>query len=127
MISVQNLSFDRGEPLEVAPPTLVDQARKSLNDYSSAVRYGVLLALFLMVYLLTIRPIQKRVLSGPNPMLAASRTPARPEPELAPVTESHGTLAQRSTILKKQLAEFVRSEPDSSTTAVRAWLREDAP
>jgi hypothetical protein len=30
-------------------------------------------------------------------------------------------------MLKKQLAEFVRAEPESSTTAVRAWLREEAP
>jgi hypothetical protein len=29
-------------------------------------------------------------------------------------------------VIKKELAEFVKAEPESSTTAVRAWLREEA-
>jgi hypothetical protein len=28
-------------------------------------------------------------------------------------------------LLKKQLAEFVQAQPESSTIAVRAWLREE--
>jgi flagellar M-ring protein FliF len=125
VISVQNLSFERPEPVETTPLSLAEQAKKGINDYSSVVRYAVLLSLFFIVYMLTIRPIQKRVLAGPNPLLAAARAPVRPEPELAPAQETAASLAQRSTTLKKQLAEFVKAEPESSTTAVRAWLREE--
>jgi flagellar M-ring protein FliF len=126
VISVENLSFDHGIPVEVAPATLAEQAKKGIDDYSSVVRYGVLLALFFLVYMLTIRPIQKRVLAGPNPLLAAANAQARKEPEIAPVPETNAMLQQRSQVLKKQLAEFVKAEPESSTTAVRAWLREEA-
>jgi len=126
VISVENLSFDHGTPVEVQPPSLAEKAKQGIDDYSSVVRYGVLLALFFLVYMLTIRPIQKRVLSGPNPLLAANRAPVRTEPELAPVNETAASLQQRSQVLKKQLAEFVKAEPESSTTAVRAWLREEA-
>lgn len=125
-VSVQNLSFDHPEAAEPGRATIVDQARKGLSDFSSIVRYAVLLGLFVLVYLLTIRPIQKRILSIPNSLLAASRAPAHPALEEEPTVEPATSLARRSVVLKKQLAEFVQAEPESSTIAVRAWLREEA-
>jgi flagellar M-ring protein FliF len=127
VISVQNLTFDRVEAEDLPPVTLLDQTRKGLNDYSPEVRYAALLVLFLLVYWLTIRPIQKRVLSGPNPLLAQIRAPVHSEPEPGTMIESPANLVQRNLLLKKQLAEFVKAEPESSTTAVRAWLREETP
>jgi hypothetical protein len=47
------------------------------------------------------------------------------EPEAGAMLETSTNLVQRNLLLKKQLAEFVKSEPESSTTAVRAWLREE--
>jgi flagellar biosynthesis/type III secretory pathway M-ring protein FliF/YscJ len=123
-VSVQNLSFDHPEASEPGPASIVDQARKGLSDFSSIVRYAVLLGLFVLVYLLTIRPIQKRILSIPNSQLAASQAPV-PVALEEPVTEVASSLARRSVVLKKQLAEFVKAEPESSTVAVRAWLREE--
>jgi flagellar M-ring protein FliF len=125
-ISVQNLTFDRPEADDLGPLTLPDRVRKGLNDYSSAIRYSALLALFVLVYLLMVRPLQKRVLATKIPELAKIKTTALPEPGEATVPDAAASLAQRSATLKKQLTEFVRAEPESSTTAVRAWLREDA-
>jgi flagellar M-ring protein FliF len=125
VISVQNLSFDRPEADDLPPASLLDQARKGLSDYSSVVRYAALLALFGLVYLLMIRPIQKKVLATPLPQPVKPGALPRAEPEEG-MLESSASIAQRSAMLKKQLAEFVRSEPESSTTAVRAWLREEA-
>jgi flagellar M-ring protein FliF len=125
VISVQNLTFDRAEAENLPPATLLEQTRKGLNDYSSEVRYAALLVLFLLVYWLTIRPIQKRVFSGPNPLQAQIRAPVHSEPEGGTMLESPASLVQRNLLLKKQLAEFVKAEPESSTTAVRAWLREE--
>jgi flagellar M-ring protein FliF len=126
VISVQNLTFDRVEAEEIPPATFMEQARKGISDYSSEVRYAALLVLFVLVYLLTIRPIQKRVLAAPNPLLAPIRTPVQTEPEAGAMLESPASLAQRNQLLKKQLADFVKAEPESSTTAVRAWLREES-
>jgi flagellar M-ring protein FliF len=127
MISVQNLSFERGPVEDDQPVTLVDQARKSLNDYSTAVRYGAIFFLFLLVYLLAIRPLQKRALASPEKPIVATPAlaPLQTEVELV-APETPASLAQRSQTLKKQLAEFVKAEPESSTTVVRAWLREEA-
>jgi flagellar M-ring protein FliF len=127
VVSIQNLSFDRPEVPDPGPATIVEQARKDLIDYSFIVRYAVLLGLFVLVYLLTIRPIQRRILSIPNSLLVSSRAPAQvAAPEEEPQAEPANSLARRSQILKKQLAEFVQSAPESSTIAVRAWLREEA-
>jgi flagellar M-ring protein FliF len=125
VISVENLTFDRTEADELPPATFIDQARKGMNDYSSVIRYAGLLVLFLLVYLLMIRPIQKRVLAAPNPLLATIRHPALPEPELGTQPETVASITLRNLTLKKELADFVRIEPESSTTAVRAWLREE--
>jgi flagellar M-ring protein FliF len=126
VVNVQNLSFDRPAEADIEPAGLIDQARKGLNDFSSMIRYAVLLVLFIFVYLLMIRPIQKRILSIPNALVVQSRAPAHAEPEEEAMLESPSNLTQRSLILKKQLAEFVKAEPESSTVAVRAWLREEA-
>ena len=127
VISVQNLGFDHPVAAEIPPITLADKARQGINDYSSVIRYAGLLVLFLLLYVLVLRPIQKRALAAPNPLLASSRAPALAESETGAIGESAAGLALRSQALRKQLAEFVKAEPESSTNAVRAWLREEAP
>jgi flagellar M-ring protein FliF len=126
VISVQNLTFDRPEADDLEPVTVVDRVRKGLNDYSSVIRYSALLALFILIYLLMIRPLKKRVLATQVPALATTTAPSLPGPEEGTGADAVTNLAQRSATLKKQLTDFVRAEPDSSTTAVRAWLREEA-
>lgn len=126
VISVQNLTFDRISAAEIPPPTFIEQARKGLNDYSSLVRYAGLLVLFILVYLLMIRPIHKRAFAVEKPVLTAELAHSHLELENAATTESAASLAHRSLVLKKQLADFVRNEPENSTTAVRAWLREES-
>ena len=123
VISVQNLSFDRGDAEELPPTTVIDKVRKGLTDYSSVIRYAALLVLFVLVYLLMIRPIQKRALATPIPLPPGKQTPVETEPEIT-APDAATILAHRNGVLKKQLAEFVKAEPLSSTTAVRAWLQE---
>jgi flagellar M-ring protein FliF len=125
VISVQNLTFEHAAADDLPPATFQDKARKGLNDYSSEVRYGVVVILFLLVYLLMIKPIQKRVLSTPVSLPAPGPIAQLDEQGFVAIAESPTILAQRSTILKKQLAERVRTEPESSVTAVRTWLQEE--
>jgi hypothetical protein len=78
-----------------------------------------------------VRPIQQRSIATPDPMQIAARAQASAQasadPETAALAESAASLAQRSAVLRKQLADFVKAEPESSTNAVRVWLREGAP
>jgi hypothetical protein len=77
--------------------------------------------------MLMIRPIQKRILTMPHPQPAQIRAPVHTELEAGAILESSSSLVQRNLLMKKQLAEFVKAEPESSITAVRAWLREETP
>jgi len=126
VMSVQNLTFDHPTEADAQPVTFVEKAKKGLDDYSSIVRYGVLLTLFLLVYLLVLRPLQARALAAPKSLLAQHQVAGGTEAALAAPPEFAATLAQRSLMLKKQLSEFVQAEPESSSTAVNSWLREEA-
>ena len=125
VVSVQNLSFDRPEVAEVPPLAFADRAQKRLNEFSTVVRYAVLLILFLLVYLLMIRPIQKRAFAAPKALPQAAHVPVV-EHQTDALPDNSSILAQRSLLLKQQLVEFVKAEPENSTTAVRAWLQEEA-
>jgi flagellar M-ring protein FliF len=126
VISVQNLSFDRAQIVDVPPFTLADRTRKGLTDYSSLIRYIALFSLFGLVYMLMIRPIQKRALAPSDPLLEAASSPAVSKLEGEVIPDGMAILAQRSLLLKKQLSDFVQAEPESSAVAVRAWLRDEA-
>jgi flagellar M-ring protein FliF len=127
VISVQNLSFDRPVAADIPPITLVDKTRKEINEYSSLIRYAGMAVLFLMVYMLALRPIQKRALAALPPPGLAARIAESSDPAALEANEQAASLAARSQVLRKQLADFVKAEPESSTNAVRAWLREEAP
>ena len=129
VISVQNLGFDHPAAAEIPPITFAEKARKGINDYSSVIRYAGMLLLFLLVYMLMLRPIQKRALAAlptPATSLGASRASAATDADAVAIGETAANLALRSQVLRRQLAEFVKAEPESSTNAVRAWLREEA-
>jgi flagellar M-ring protein FliF len=125
VISVQNLTFDRPKADDLGPDSFLEQIQKSAHDYSTAIRYAALLTLFILAYFLMIRPLQKRVLATPIPVLNKVHLPPPPAPKDAVQQNAAASLAQHSADLKRQLTEFVKAEPESSTTAVRAWLREE--
>ena len=131
VVTVQNLSFDRPAEDDAAPASMTDRARKGLDEFAPYIRYASLLVLFILVYFLTIRPIQKKVLASPaqayNPALAGAHAPELGQTEFkpTPALASVAAAAQRSLTLKKELSEFVRSEPESSMTAIRMWLNEE--
>ena len=127
VLTVEDMSFDQPAAADLLPPSFGDKMRKGLNDYAVAIRYGSLLALFLLGYLLMVRPVQQRALSAakelksPQPQPLLADVEPMQLPPLAP-----GEEALRSGALKEQLVQLVKTKPDSSTKAVQAWLRGDA-
>jgi flagellar M-ring protein FliF len=130
VVSVQNLSFDRAGDSDLAPDTWMDRTRQQLTKNSSLVAYAGLVVLLIAVYFVMFRPMQKRVWAAPAPL---EITPG-PEALTLPVetTTEHSNevpsriAAQRSLELKNELAEFIKSDPEAGTSAIRSWLREEA-
>jgi flagellar M-ring protein FliF len=131
LISVQNLSFQEIPVEKLAPPTKIEKTRSLLVQWSGLLRYAGILALFLIVYFLMLRPVKKQVLTafrelpariskgGVNNLAGAS---AAIEVELPAGAEQ----SKRAGALKKQLAEKVKSEPEAASRLVQGWIRETA-
>ena len=84
------------------------------------IRYGALLVLFVLAYMLMLRPIQKQALSAGKQLPVMVPQPALPEEIPAPVVPDD---AARTNMLKQQLTQLVKTEPASTARAVQAWVR----
>ena len=121
VITVQNLSFAAAPDSDVAAPTVFEKARKGLSDYSSVVRYAMLVVLFVLAYVLMLRPLQKKVLAQE---VVLPKQPLLPEIEVVmPLPSGSGSANTRA--LREQLGQQVATEPAKSARLLQAWLREE--
>jgi flagellar M-ring protein FliF len=126
-ISVQNLSFD-GDATEsdLPAPNLASEVQKTVSDYSSLLRPLSLLGLFLLAWLLVIRPVQKHVLrqgeltAGLQPALAAANTQGLPSESMDAID-----VGKRAAQLKLQMSELAKQNPADTAHAVQSWMREE--
>jgi len=132
LVSVQNLAFDQPAPQVLPPPSRIDRIRTIMNDWSSLLRYALILLLFLVAYRLVIRPIKSQAIATMKELPGRSRVSAPPAviDELQQSLESEVVAAlgegpQKAKLLKKQVLEKVKREPVISSRLVQAWLRED--
>jgi len=130
-LAVQNLSFQQSPQQTPSPASKVERIRVTLNDWSSLIRYAVIFLLFLLTYLLLLRPIKKQALSAFSQLPDRSAAQLKAEmaaaevagsPEVATLSDTE----RRSLGLQKQLAERAKSEPAVTGRLVHAWLREGA-
>jgi flagellar M-ring protein FliF len=127
-LAVQNLSFQQSAQQAPVPPSKLDRVRVVVNDWSSLIRYAVIFALFLLTYLLLLRPIKKQALSAFSQL--PDRSAAQLKAEMATSIQGSSEIitlsdAERQSLgLQKQLAERAKSEPAVTGRLVQAWLRE---
>jgi flagellar M-ring protein FliF len=130
VLAVENLSFQE-LPIEAPPPpSKVERWRDLLLPWSWALRYLGLVALFLVVYALILRPVKKQAMTafrelpgkfrGAQPPLPAAGVAGAVEGAARPAVD-----AQRATELKKMLTEKVKAEPAAASRLVESWVKED--
>ena len=62
-VAVENLSFQT-LPLETpAPPTLTERVVPMVDKWINVIRYGALILLFLLIYMLVLRPIKRQIVT----------------------------------------------------------------
>jgi flagellar M-ring protein FliF len=131
MLSIQNLSFQEMPAETPPPPGKWDWIRRLLQQWSFLLRYAGIVLLFLIVYMLILRPVKKQVLTAFRELpariahahkeLPKGDSPARGvEIELPEATDQ----AKRASALKKQLSEKVRKEPAAASRLVQTWIRD---
>jgi len=125
-LTVENIPFDTDAlDADTPAPAWPNQLQKAVTETSPALRPLSLVALFILVYLFIIRPVQKHALSAapamaaaPPPQLPAERLESLPAPGPQP-----GSV--RAAQLKQQALEMLRQNPLQTTRSVQAWLREE--
>ncbi len=130
-LAVQNLAFQQSPQQTPAPPSKVDRIRVVVNDWSSVIRYAVIFILFLLTYLLLLRPIKKQALSAFSQLPDKSAAQLKAEVAAGQVPGSSEVMtlsdAERNSLgWQKQLTEKAKSEPAVTGRLVQAWLREGA-
>jgi flagellar M-ring protein FliF len=128
LISVENLSFQEIPVEKVVPPTKLETTRRIVVEWLGLLRYAGILALFLIVYFLMLRPVKRQFLTAfrelPGRILAANKAAvtAAVEIELPAGSEQ----SRHAAALKKQLTDKVKSEPEAASRLVQGWIRETA-
>ena len=128
MLAVQNLSFQELPVEKPVPPGKLENTRKLVLQWSGLLRYVGVLALFLIVYFLMLRPVKNQVLTAFRelPGKLAHSPKGLPgdgvsgEIELPEGAEQ----SRRANALKRQLGEKVKAEPAAASRLVQSWMRE---
>ncbi len=128
VLSVQNISFLEPPAEEFAAPTKIERVRKITNDWSPALRIAGVILLFLLVYLMMLRPVKKQMLAalrahGQQPTLAAAA--ATEQSRIAGGVPEPLPEAKRARDLTRELNEKIKAEPGPSTRLVQSWLHEN--
>jgi len=136
-ISVQNIPFQIPESEKPVPPSLPDRVRIVTERWTGLLRYVGVFALFLLVYVLLLRPVKTRVLAAidatPANVTAAQSQLGAGDAAMLAGSEYGGPAAigamagnpqlQRAAALQQQMVLRVKSDPDSATRPVQGWLR----
>jgi len=145
-VAVKNLSFQT-LPLETpAPPTLSERVVPIVDKWINVIRYGALLLLFLLIYMLVLRPIKRQIVTAFQELPrqlgmgkasrealpgSASGIPAKKgddtpnlEASLQQLEDSP-TQAKQAVILKKNLLDKVKKEPATASRLIQNWMRQE--
>ena len=126
-LTVQNLSFDQPAAEPVAKPTVADRVRLTLNDWSNVVRYATLIVLFLLAYVLLLRPLKKQVLATFRELptrLASQRAQLGTEGATGADGAALSPDQLRSSALRRQLVDKMTTEPTATGKLIQAWIHE---
>jgi flagellar M-ring protein FliF len=144
-VAVENLSF-LTLPLESpAPPTLTERVAPVVNKWINVIRYGALVVLFLLVYLLVLRPIKRQIVAafqdlprqfgavkdarellGSTPGVLPKKGEAGTAPEATlPQLEDSPLESKQAVLLKKNLLEKVKKEPATASRLIQNWMRQE--
>jgi len=140
-LSIQNVSFEV-PPIEVQPaPTPAQRTLRIIAPWIGLLRYAGLAALFLVIYLLILRPVKNQVLATLRGLPARSEQAALPPGVERKVPSQHlsveeleeelerdlsGTSSEvmRAVVLKRHLVAKIKKEPEGASRLVQTWVRQ---
>lgn len=144
-VAVENLSF-QVLPLELPAPTLTERVVPIVDKWINVIRYGALILLFLLIYMLVLRPIKRQIVTTfqelPKQLgvakVARVALPGSPSGGAAVKSEDASALeasmsqlgdspmeTKQAVMLKKNLLEKVKKEPAAASRLIQNWMRQE--
>ena len=130
VVTVQNMTFDETSSPDV-PLTAFEKVQNGMRQFSTEIRYAGLALLFMLMWALMIRPVQKQIVASMKELPAPATLPVLEATTTStPVLGAQGAKAAleddaETMRLKLELAQLVQAEPASMTRTLQSWLRED--
>jgi flagellar M-ring protein FliF len=140
-LSLQNVSF-QAPPVETpAAPTAVQRTLRIVAPWMGLLRYAGVMLLFLLIYMLVLRPVKNQVLATIRALPERSQQAALPaagakvpskipttgaelERELQQELADTNSEVMRAVVLKRHLVEKVKKEPENATRLIQGWVRQ---
>jgi len=140
-LSIQNISFE-APPIEVQPaPTPAQRTLRIIAPWIGLLRYAGLAALFLVIYLLILRPVKNQVLATMKSLSARSGQAALAPGEERKAPSQHMSIGEleeelekdlsgtssevmRAVVLKRHLVAKIRKEPEGASRLIQTWVRQ---
>jgi flagellar M-ring protein FliF len=145
-VAVENLSFQT-LPLEnPASPTLTERVVPMVDKWINVIRYGALILLFLVIYMLVLRPIKRQIVTTfrelprqlgmgkaarealPGSASGVPATKGADTPNLEASLqqlEDSPSETRQAVMLKKNLLEKVKKEPATASRLIQNWMRQE--
>jgi flagellar M-ring protein FliF len=145
-LAVENLSFQILPLEKITPPTLTERIVPMVDKWINVIRYGALILLFLLIYMLVLRPIKRQfvttfqqlpkqlgmakasreVSSGNAPSALTSKIDDEASLEASISELGDSPLeAKQALFLKKNLLEKVKKEPAAASRLIQNWMRQE--
>jgi flagellar M-ring protein FliF len=146
-VAVANLSFQTLPFEPPSPPSLTDLVVPMVDKWINVIRYGALAALFLLVYMLVLRPIRRQIvttfralptqlgtpkgatgaLNEGGPQGSAGKGEGMPGLEASSQPQLGESMSEvkQAVQLKKNLLEKVKKEPATVSRLVQNWVRQE--
>jgi len=140
-LSLQNVSC-QVPPVETpAAPTAVQRTLRIIEPWMGLLRYAGVILLFLLIYMLVLRPVKNQVLATIRALPERSQQEALPgaggkaprkipmtgaelESELQKELSDTNSEVMRAVVLKRHLVEKVKKEPENATRLIQGWVRQ---
>ncbi|HYH00147.1 MAG TPA: flagellar basal-body MS-ring/collar protein FliF [Terriglobales bacterium] len=138
VLAVENLSFQAAPVESPEPPSTVERVRTVVNDWSGALRWIGIAALFMAVYVLFLRPIKKQAVTAFRQLGTRKALPSGKvvngsnsevengtglQIERAELFDETAPEARRTVALKRHLLDKVKAEPAGASRLVQSWIR----
>jgi flagellar M-ring protein FliF len=116
---VENMAFQVPAADPVSKVTIVQKVTRVAHEWTGALRILGILGLFLVVYLMILRPVKKQVLTTAGQLVAQNAKAAQTADQKNLAAD--GTSAAVN--IRKEIGDRVKAEPEVASKLLQSWIR----